>query len=160
MNDRGVPRLVAQFEACTLPREEWTHPAHLTVALWYASRLPFAEALVTVREGILRLNAAHGVSTTPSTGYHETLTRFYMGLICDYVAMGEAVGVSWPEQVTRLLARYGHRDLPLRYYTKEILISPQARCGWVEPDLRPISAPEAKAIGRRLAGRRVQPNPR
>ena len=29
-------RLVAQFENCTLPKAEWTHRAHLAVALWYA----------------------------------------------------------------------------------------------------------------------------
>ena len=66
MSGATPPRLVSQFESCTLPKEEWTHQAHLTVGLWYASRLPYQEALVAVREGILRLNAAHGVPTTPT----------------------------------------------------------------------------------------------
>jgi hypothetical protein len=108
------PRLVAQFENCTLPKEEWTHQAHLTVGLWYASRLPYQEALVAVREGILRLNAAHGVPTTPTRGYHETITRFYVRVLCDYVASeGERPMGSWPERVSRLLSRYGDRELPL-----------------------------------------------
>jgi hypothetical protein len=37
---RDVPGLVARFEDLTLPKAEWTHQAHLTVALWYASHLP------------------------------------------------------------------------------------------------------------------------
>jgi hypothetical protein len=39
-----------------------------------------------VRAGIQAVNAAHGVVTTPAGGYHETITRFYMRVICDYVA--------------------------------------------------------------------------
>jgi hypothetical protein len=135
-----VVRLVARFEDGTLPKPEWTHQAHLAVGLWYASRLPFEDALVVVREGIRRINAAHGVATTPTGGYHETITRFYMMVICGYVAeeAGEA-GTDWAARANRLLARYGSRDLPLRHYTKDLLMSAEARFGWVEPDLRPIA---------------------
>jgi hypothetical protein len=30
-----IEALVREFETCTLPRPQWTHNAHLTVALWY-----------------------------------------------------------------------------------------------------------------------------
>jgi hypothetical protein len=135
-----VLRLVARFEDGTLPKAEWTHQAHLAVALWYASRLPFEEALAVVREGIRQVNAAHGVVTTPAGGYHETITRFYMLVICGYVGEeeGEAGADDWASRANRLLARYGVRDLPLRHYTKDRLMSADARFGWVEPDLRPI----------------------
>jgi hypothetical protein len=143
MSSDPLPRLVAQFEDCTLPKEEWTHQAHLTVGLWYASRLPYEAALDAVRDGILRLNQAHGVPTTPTRGYHETITRFYLRVLCDYVANeGEPAVGSWPERLTRLLARYGDRELPLRHYTKDRLMSREARFGWVEPDLLPLG-PEA-----------------
>ncbi len=139
MSRRDVPGLVARFEDLSLPKAEWTHQAHLTVALWYASHLPREAALARVREGILRLNAAHGVPTTPTRGYHETITRFYLRVICDYVATEEeGPAEDWSVRVARLLARYGDRDLPLRYYTRDLLMSPEARFGWVEPDLRPL----------------------
>jgi hypothetical protein len=139
MSAAAVPRLVAQFEDCTLPKHEWTHRAHLTVGLWYASRLPYEEALVRVRQGIMRLNAVHGVPTTTTRGYHETITRFYVRVLCDYVASEEERPTgSWPERVARLLARYGDHELPLRHYTKNLLMSPEARFGWVEPDLLPL----------------------
>jgi hypothetical protein len=135
-----VVRLVARFEDGTLPKAEWTHRAHLAVALWYASRLPFEEALVAMREGIRKVNAAHGVATTPAGGYHETITRFYMLVISGYVAAEEGeVGTDWAVRANRLLARYGARDLPLRHYTEDLLMSAGARFGWVEPDLRPIA---------------------
>ena len=132
-------RLVEEFEACTLPKAAWTHEAHLAVALWYASRMPYEEALAAMREGIQRFNAAHGVRTTPTGGYHETITRFYMRVICDHVAAeGEGLGGDWAQRVDRLLARYGARDLPLRHYSTDRLMSADARFGWVEPDLQPL----------------------
>jgi hypothetical protein len=134
-----VLRLVERFADRTLPQAEWTHSAHLAVALWYAARLPYEEALATIREGINSVNAAHGVVTTPSRGYHETITRFYMRVICAYVANEEATeGMDWAARVNRLLARYGAKDLPLRHYSKDRLMSVEARFGWVEPDLRPL----------------------
>lgn len=139
-----TPALIARFEDGTLPKEQWTHHAHLSVGLWYASRLDFEDALVAVRDGILRLNAVHGVPTTPSRGYHETITRFYLRVLCDYVAREEPRPPGeWAVRVRRLLARYGDRELPLRHYTRDRLMSPQARFGWVEPDLRPLGAPSA-----------------
>jgi hypothetical protein len=145
MTSDEVVRLVARFEDGTLPKAEWTHQAHLTVALWYASRLPFEEALVVMREGIRRVNATHGVATTPTGGYHETITRFYMRVICGFVEEESGTkeepgtGKDWAARVNRLLARYGARDLPLRHYTKDLLMSPAAKVGWVEPDVRPIA---------------------
>jgi hypothetical protein len=134
-----VERLVARFEDGTLPKAEWTHRAHLAVALWYAARLPFEEALAAVRDGIQAINAVHGVVTTPSGGYHETITRFYLRVVFHYVRREELQGgTDWAARVNRLLARYGARDLPLRHYTRDRLMSPEARFGWVEPDLRPI----------------------
>lgn len=137
----GHPRLVTQFEDGTLPKESWTHQAHLTVGLWYASRLPYEEAMAAMRDGIRRLNAAHGVLTTPTRGYHETITRFYMRVLCRYVACEEARPMAdWGERVRELLARYGDRELALRHYSRDRLMSPEARFGWVEPDLHPITA--------------------
>ncbi|HWB42868.1 MAG TPA: hypothetical protein VG500_16515 [Gemmatimonadales bacterium] len=137
-----VLRVVARFEDRTLPKAEWTHSAHLAVALWYASRLPFDDALAAVRDGIQEVNAAHGVATTPSGGYHETITRFYLRVICGYVANEERdAGGNWAVRVNRLLQRYGAKDLPLRHYTKERLMSVEARFGWVEPDLLSLPGP-------------------
>jgi len=132
-----VPLLVAKFEDRTLPKPEWTHRAHLTVALWYASRLPAGEALVAMRSGINRLNAAHGVASTPTGGYHETITRAYMHLVGRFVADDDGDG-GWRSRVDRLLERLGERDLLFTWYSRERLMSPAARAAWVEPDLAPL----------------------
>jgi hypothetical protein len=132
-----LPGLALAFERRSLPAARWTHRAHLLLGLWYASRLPYEDAVEAMRAGILRLNDAHGVVTTPTRGYHETITRAYMRLIVRFVAEdgGEE---GWSARAERLLARHGERDHLLRYYTRERLMSPEARLGWVEPDLHPL----------------------
>jgi hypothetical protein len=132
-----VERVIARFGDGTLPHAEWTHRAHLTVALWYASHHPPAEALDLVRAGILRLNAAHGVPTTPTRGYHETITRLYMHMVGRYVEQEGRTG-DWAERANRFVAQSGSRELPLRYYSEARLNSPEARAAWVEPDVLPL----------------------
>jgi hypothetical protein len=129
-----VERVVAGFMNGTLPHAEWTHRAHLTVALWYATHHEAAEALDLVRAGILRLNAAHGVPTTPTRGYHETITRFYMHVVGRFVEQQGGEG-DWAVRANRVVEHCGARELPLRYYSEARLKSAQARAGWVEPDL-------------------------
>lgn len=135
--DAELPRLARAFERCTLPQAEWTHRAHLLMGLWYAARLPGSEALEAMRTGILRLNAVHGVITSPSGGYHETITRAYMRLIGRFVAEDRGPG-DWAARAERLLAHHGERDHLLRYYSRDRLMSAEARFGWVEPDLAPL----------------------
>jgi hypothetical protein len=129
--------LAAAFERGTLPQAEWTHRAHLLMGLWYAARLPPAAALDAMRAGILRLNAAHGVVTTPSGGYHETITRAYMRLIERFVVEDDGTD-GWSARAGRLLRQHGAKDHLLLYYTRDRLMSPDARFAWVEPDLRPL----------------------
>ena len=134
-SEDDLAALATAFEQRTIPASEWTHRAHLLMGLWYASRLPPVEALDAMRDGILRLNAVHGVVTTPSRGYHETITRAYMRIIGRFVTEqgGEGGG-----RAARLLACHGERDHLLRYYSRDRLMSSDARFGWVEPDLQPL----------------------
>lgn len=132
-----VAELVAAFERCTLPKAQWTHRAHLTVALWYLTRRSADEALDAMRRGILRYNEACGVATTATGGYHETITRLYLRLVARF-ARTDAPGGDWAERANRLYDHLGARDLPYRHYTRDRLMSPAARSGWVEPDLLPL----------------------
>jgi hypothetical protein len=111
---REVTDLVARFTEGTLPASEWTHRAHLTVALWYASHHAPAEALRLMRDGILRLNQAHGVPNTPTRGYHETITRFYMHVVAHHLR-AEPADQDRAGRANRVYQRLGARDLPLRH---------------------------------------------
>jgi hypothetical protein len=135
-SDAEVLELIRAFEASTLHKAQWNHRAHLTVALWYSAHLEPEAALDAVRRGILRLNEACGVVSTPTSGYHETITRFYMRVVGHFVR--EEGHGGWAARANRLYERYGQKGLALRHYTESRLMSPVARAAWVEPDLAPL----------------------
>ena len=138
--------LAAQFLAATLPRAQWTHEAHLRVGTWHVERFGAAEALPRLRAAIRRLNDAHGTANTPTGGYHETITAAYVTLLAAFLA---AAGADLPleARVERLLAGpLADRSLLLRFWSRETLMSPAARAGWVAPDLTPLGLPPG-AIG-------------
>ena len=136
-----IETLVRDFDACTLPREAWTHRAHLTVALWYLLHHSLPEATVLVRHGIERFNRAHGIRTTPHGGYHETLTLFWISIVTRYLEEASREDRSLVTLANNLLLRHGRKELPLEYYSRERLFSPEARAAWVEPDLKRIREP-------------------
>lgn len=69
-------QLAGGFIDLSLPKENWTHYAHLRVGLWHAMRYPRAESLDLLRARISAFNQAKGGENTASAGYHETITRF------------------------------------------------------------------------------------
>ena len=138
-DQRQIEALLRAFESCALPHAAWNHRAHLTVALWYTRRLAPAEALATVRVAIQRYNQAHNVPVTPTGGYHETLTRFYIHIVRVY-AEATPEPLDGAADANRLFEAWGKKELPYDYYTREHLFSAEGRFGWVEPDVRPLPA--------------------
>ncbi len=130
-----VTSLVSQFESGELPQARWTHREHLTVALWYVSRLEEAAALERIRDGILFLNGCHGTPNTDTRGYHETLTRFWIGIVAKFLKeRGEER--SELEVVNELVDEYAGRSRLWRdYYSFDLLKSVESRRRWIEPDL-------------------------
>jgi hypothetical protein len=133
-----ITDLAQAFESCTLDHGSWTHHAHLTIALWYLIQRPKEEATQLIREGIKRYNEACGVVMTKDSGYHETITLFYIWLVDNFVK-GLDDTDSILEMANRLIKERGDKTLPLQYYSRERLMSWEARTGWVEPDLRPLT---------------------
>jgi hypothetical protein len=144
--------LAAVFLAGTLPRQEWTHLAHLRVGAWHVHRFGAAEALARMRVGIRRLNDAHGTANTNTGGYHETITAAYVSLIGAFLARLPcpaclpAPGEPAPSLETRvdhlLAGPLADRAVLLRFWSREVLMSPRARASWVPPDLAPLLLPD------------------
>jgi len=129
--------LVARFQSRTLPKSEWTHEAHLAVGTWHVHRLGPDEALLRLRSGIRLLNDSHGTPNTDSSGYHETITRAYVMLLVAFIA--DRDGRPAADCAQALLASpLVARDALLTYYSKDLLMSVQARLEWVEPDQCPL----------------------
>jgi hypothetical protein len=128
--DSDPTALVKAFEACTLPHAEWTHTAHLTVALYYLRRFSRDDATVRIRDGIQRYNASNG----NHKGYHETVTLAWIAVISRFLS-AEDNACSDRELVDRLLKSCGQKDYLLRYYSRARLFSDAARKQWLSPDL-------------------------
>jgi hypothetical protein len=134
-----IDSLIHAFQECSLPRSQWNHAAHLTVGLWYLFYDSEQEAIDAVRNGIKNYNSAQGIETTRNSGYHETLTMFWVGIIRRYLAE-ESRNRSMVSLVNGLIAKYADHTLPFRYYTRDRLMSWEARNNWVEPDLKPLDS--------------------
>lgn len=122
----------------TLPRDQWTHEAHLAACACLLLEFPDFVPRRDLPGTIRTYNVAVGGVNDDIQGYHETLTRFYIAAISAHLAQ-DAPG-TLGERVNRLLASdRGRRDYPLRFWSQELLFSVAARRGWVEPDLRPLA---------------------
>ena len=148
MNEQFAPRLFADdaavrrvgegFCACTLPRADWTHEAHLATCLWLILERPDIAPERDLPAMIRRFNESVGGINDDMQGYHETITQGSIVAVRHYLARQRASG-SLATLVNGLLsAPEGRRGWLLEHYSNDRLFSVEARLGWVEPDLRPL----------------------
>lgn len=137
-----IAALVRAFEDCSLPRAHWDHAAHLTVALWYLKHHAVDEATARMRSGIQRYNHANG----NGIAYHETMTLAWLALIRRYLIHCDR-GQKLEELAERLVDSLCNKNLLLFFYSRQRLLSEEARQHWLPPDLRPIEEGPASDIG-------------
>ena len=133
---KEIETLQIKFERGTVSLEEWTHSAHLAICCWYHMRNPRnAERLL--RSGIMSLNRANGVIATATSGYHETLTLFWIAKVQGLLDVCEGDELAVLNAVVGGLA---NKELVLFHFSRERIMSSEARHNWCEPDLRPLPA--------------------
>lgn len=125
--------VVRRFETGTILRGEWRHAEHLTVACYYCFYNDYETALTKMRGGIFKLLAAFGVNLTLEMPYNETLTCFWLGTIADF--KNSKNGHTIVELTNRLLEIGADKNLPLLFYSRELLFSEPARARFIAPDL-------------------------
>ena len=135
-DDAAVARVGEGLLRAELPRPEWTHEAHLAATLYLSLRHPEIDLDAELPGLILRYNESVGGVNSDSEGYHETITRAFLRGIRLFL---EEADINRPlhELVNELLhSPMGRRDWPLRFWSKDRLMSVEARRDWVEPDLK------------------------
>lgn len=131
-------RVITGLRDRSLPKAEWTHHAHLAAGAALIGELGLNAAETAMPSMIRSYNEALGGKNTDSEGYHHTLTLFFLRKINAYLE--NAPDTPLPERVTQLLASpLAQSDYPLKYYTRELLFSVEARRDWVSPNLQPIT---------------------
>jgi hypothetical protein len=135
-----ITEMVHAFETGSLAPDQFNHHAHLTVALWYLTRLPFADATATMRSNIQRFAATHQQSQL----YHETITMFWMRLLRHVLDTTEP-SEPFADIVYRAICRFGSMQPFFRHYSRDRAFSAEARQQWLEPDLAPMPFCEPSA---------------
>ena len=130
---------LAGFEARTLPFEQWTHRAHVKVAYLYLMQHPFDDALIHLRTGIQRYNAANKVPEGPTSGYNETTTHAFLHLVA---SVARAYGETFPTPTADAFCDT-HPQLMTRhvlrlFYSPQHRMHPLAKTQFIEPDLAPL----------------------
>jgi hypothetical protein len=129
--------IVNQFISSTLPKELWTHEAHLVTCVWHLENYDQLESICLLRSRIIIYNHSVGGQNTTTGGYHETLTQFYVKIIEQFLKNLDNPNLTFEEKCEKLLSSpISNREYPLEYYTKELLFSLTCRATWVEPDLK------------------------
>jgi hypothetical protein len=134
-NDAEIIRLGEGLLACTLAREDWTHEAHLAATTYLVLRRPDIDLDEELPDIIRRFNESVGGVNSDTKGYHETITRSFLRGARLFL---DEAGTRAPlhELVNALLlSPMGRRDWPLRFYSRERLLSVEARTSHVNPDL-------------------------
>lgn len=136
-DDETIRRIGEGMLGCALPKAEWTHEAHLSTCAWLVLERPDIVPERDLPHLIRRYNESVGGVNDATQGYHETITQVSIRAVRAALARSEGRGLV--ERVNALLrAEEGRRDWPLRFYSRELLFSKEARLGWVEPDLAPL----------------------
>ena len=86
-----------------------------------------------MRDGILNLLVkAFQVDLSKEMPYHETITLFWMRVVAEYNASKN--GASLLEKANEVAYKWD-KDYPLKFYSRELLFSDEARSRFVEADL-------------------------
>lgn len=123
--DATTEQVALAFADGTLPKPEWTHEAHLRVCWATLSTRTPGEALPWLRTSIRRYNELTGVANTATSGYHETLTRYFVGAVASLDA--STIAEVLDAEVCSTVA-------PLSFWSRDVLFGERARAEWVPPD--------------------------
>jgi hypothetical protein len=134
-DDAAIVAVGEGLLATTLPRVAWTHEAHLGATAWLIRDRPDVDLDRDIGTIMRRYNVASGDVNDDTQGYHDTITRTYITGI-RVVLKQRASTEPLVDAVNALLSGpCDTRDWPLRFYTRERLLSVEARRAYMAPDL-------------------------
>jgi hypothetical protein len=137
-SEAEIVRIGEGLAGCTLPKAEWTHAAHFAAALWLMRYRPDLDAPRDMPGLIRTYNESVGRMNDDSGGYHETITqaslRAARGVLKVYPADVPVYRI-----VNALMSStLANPNWLLEYWSRDLLMSVEARRQWREPDLKPL----------------------
>ena len=136
-SEAEIIRVGEEFLACTLPRLEWTHAAHFAAALWLMRYRTDLNAARDMPGMIRAYNESAGRVNDDSGGYHETITQASLRALRGVLDVNPDTPIY--QLVNALMAsNLGNPNWLLEYWSRDRLMSVEARRQWLEPDLKPL----------------------
>ena len=120
------------FEACSISPGEFNHLAHLRLAYVYLVENELSVAQDKFQRSLLLFLSAHSI---PQSKFHHTLTRAWVLAVRHFMnrhssgTFSEFANLSKPLLDSKVM---------LTHYSAELLLSPNARTSFLEPDLESI----------------------
>jgi len=134
-SDAEIAHIGEGLLARDLPREEWTHEAHLGATAYLLARRPDIDLDAALPSIIRAYNESVGGVNDDTQGYHETITRLFLHGVRRFLADADSDEPLHETVNALLLSPMGRRDWPLRFYSAERLFSVEARRHFIPPDL-------------------------
>jgi len=134
-SDAEIEHIGEGLLARTLPRDEWTHEAHLASTTYLLTRRPDVDIDAQLPGIIRRYNESVGGVNDDTQGYHETITRVFLDGVRLFLGEADADEPLHGLVNELLLSPMGRRDWPLRFYSPALLFSVEARRKFVPPDV-------------------------
>jgi hypothetical protein len=134
-SDAEVAHIGEGMVARTLPREEWTHEAHVATTLYLLLRRRDLDLDAELPGLIRRYNESVGGVNSDTEGYHETITRVFLHGVRLFLSEADAAAPLHDLVNELLVSAMGRREWPLRFYSPERLFSVEARKHFIEPDI-------------------------
>jgi hypothetical protein len=133
--DAEIERLGEGLLARSLERADWTHEAHLGATTYLEFRRPDIDLDKELPGIIRRFNESVGGVNSDTEGYHETITRAFLAGVRRFLTEADLKDPLHNLVNELLLSPMGRRDWPLRFYSRPLLFSVEARRSFISPDL-------------------------
>ena len=134
-SDADITSVGERFLARALPKEEWTHEAHLATTTWLLLRRPDIDVDKELPGLIRRHNESVGGVNSDSEGYHETITRVFLAGVRLFLSEAKPNEPLHGLVNELLMSPMGRREWPLRFYSRDRLLSVEARRNFIPPDI-------------------------
>lgn len=136
--DGDVARIGEGLLARDLPRANWTHEAHLAATTYLLLRHAEIDLDDELPRLIRRYNESVGGVNSDTEGYHETITRVFLHGVRLFLSQADRDQPLHVLVNELLLSPMGGRDWPLRFYSRERLLSVEARGRFIAADRCPL----------------------
>lgn len=127
-------KMIADFSDCSLPPDEWDHGTHLVMGLFMIAKYE-GDAYERIKQSLIKYTGC-----LEKEGYHETMTGFWIWAI-QHFRGDENGNVTWDQEALDGIIfddNLTRRNLWTDYYSKELMMSDEARNNLLKADLKPM----------------------